>query len=296
MTLLLTAMNPVAIHQSSDYRLTDLNSGKAIEDSAGAKQISFGGMDFAAQISFTGVAAVGGLSTRELISKLVASGTKASEIEGIVTRLIEMCTAATKGLPPEKRFLTVLLAVTKEGRLPRVFLLSNADRPDGPRLVTPLEILERHEIVASSPRTLICGFTDAVSITDRRLLRQLSQSGQPTPEIQAALAEINKRAAAKSRGWISPECMVGSLLADGTRSSQNVGSAPGISDAFVGGTNIAEFVKRHFRAAPGKKITLVQSAGRFSGQRSRSEPMPLAGCGKSRFQRAIMLAPGSASG
>src|SRR5579863_3505509 len=147
MTLLLTAMNTVAIHQSSDYRLTDLSVGKPVEDSAGAKQVSFGGMDFAAQVSFTGVAAVGGIRIRDLISKAVTSATKASEIQDVVKHLVASSTSAVKGLPPEKCFLTILLAVTQEGRLPRLFLLSNADRPDGPRLLKPLEVLEPHEIV-----------------------------------------------------------------------------------------------------------------------------------------------------
>ena len=86
MTLLLTAMNTAAIHQSSDYRLTDLSTGKPVEDSAGAKQVSFGGMDFAAQISFTGVASVGGVGIRDLISKVVAPVTRASELQAVVGR------------------------------------------------------------------------------------------------------------------------------------------------------------------------------------------------------------------
>jgi hypothetical protein len=261
MTLLLTAMNTVAIHQSSDYRLTDLSAGKPVEDSVGAKQVSFGGMDFAAQLSFTGVAAVGGVRIRDLISKTVASATKASEIEGVVNRLVASGTTAVKGLPQEKRFLTMLLAVTQESRLPRLFLMSNADQPDNRRLLKLLDVLEPYEIVALSPRTLICRFTEAVSVADRKFLRQLSQSDQPAREIQAALGEINKRAAAKSKDWISAECMVSSLLADGTRGAQIVGS-----------TNVGDFIKRHFRAAPGKKITLVQSAGRFTGGRSRPAP------------------------
>ena len=40
MTLLLTAMNPLGIHQSSDYRLTDVAAKRAIEDIAGAKQLA----------------------------------------------------------------------------------------------------------------------------------------------------------------------------------------------------------------------------------------------------------------
>jgi len=274
MTLLLTAMNTAAIHQSSDYRLTDLSTGKPVEDSAGAKQVSFGGMDFAAQISFTGVASVGGVGIRDLISKVVAPVTRASELQAVVGSLATAGTDAIKNVALDKRFVTILLAVTQGGKLPRVFLISNADRPDAARLQSPLGVLEVHEVVALSPRALICGLTAAVSLADRKLLRQLSRSSQSSGQIRNVLAEINKRAAGSSKGGISAECMVSSLLADGTRSSQNIGLVAGIPDAFVGSTNIAEFIKGHFRPAPGKKITLVQTAGRFTGQLGRPAPVP----------------------
>ena len=118
MTLLLTAMNTAAIHQSSDYRLTDLSTGKPVEDSAGAKQVSFGGMDFAAQISFTGVASVGGVGIRDLISKVVAPVTRASELQAVVGSLATAGTDAIKNVALDKRFVTILLAVTQGGKLP----------------------------------------------------------------------------------------------------------------------------------------------------------------------------------
>src|SRR5256885_11253051 len=130
-------------------------------------------MDFAAQISFTGVASVGGLGIRDLISKVVAPVTRASELQAVVGSLATAGTDAIKNVALDKRFVTILLAVTQGGKLPRVFLISNADRPDAARLQSPLGVLEVHEVVALSPRALICGLTAAVSLADRKLLRQL---------------------------------------------------------------------------------------------------------------------------
>jgi hypothetical protein len=58
MTLILSVGNFRGVHQSSDYQLTDPNSGAPVSDQAGSKQLQAGFMGQHLQLAFTGTAAV----------------------------------------------------------------------------------------------------------------------------------------------------------------------------------------------------------------------------------------------
>jgi hypothetical protein len=59
MTLILTLAHSSGVYQSSDYQLTDRDTGVPMSDRAGVKQLqaSFRGLEL--QLAFTGIASVG---------------------------------------------------------------------------------------------------------------------------------------------------------------------------------------------------------------------------------------------
>src|SRR5271163_1206227 len=67
MTLLLNLISPRGIHQSSDFRLTNVITRRSIEDEFGSKQLQHMTSTWIAWISFTGVAQIGHRKTREWI-------------------------------------------------------------------------------------------------------------------------------------------------------------------------------------------------------------------------------------
>src|SRR5213592_4296596 len=72
MTLLITLATHAAIHQSSDFRISD--QGVPRETENGTKQLSVTAMRWAAQIMFTGVARDGkGYDTRAWLEDVLAS-------------------------------------------------------------------------------------------------------------------------------------------------------------------------------------------------------------------------------
>jgi hypothetical protein len=75
-TLILTVANFSGIYQSSDYQLTDLNSGAPVPDRAGSKQLqaTFKGLDL--QLAFTGVAEVNPGAGRQRTVDWLASALK----------------------------------------------------------------------------------------------------------------------------------------------------------------------------------------------------------------------------
>jgi hypothetical protein len=73
MTLILTLGNAWSIHQSSDYRLTNVLTGKPSQmDEAGAKQLSVHKRNYNAYLSFTGIASIGAYKTRAWMAKVIS--------------------------------------------------------------------------------------------------------------------------------------------------------------------------------------------------------------------------------
>jgi hypothetical protein len=264
MTLLLAAANPSGIHQSSDYRLTDPKTLAATEN-CGAKQLAVTVGEWKAQICFTGIAEANNVRTADLLTRVLSTAVppNISELAKQLRDASDRHVRSLRSVPTGLRRLTIVIGSVEPGKGPRLILVSNTDgfaRAAYPSAADHFEISERY---VDRPTFLICGCARAVSDEDQRLLKHLSDCELSPAEIRERLAAINKRAADQvpdGRVWISTECFVSSLLRDGSTQSQNVGSIEGVPAHLFGGLNIGEFVQRNFRAAPGKKITLLQSA------------------------------------
>jgi hypothetical protein len=265
MTLLLVLAAPWAIHQSSDYRLTSLNPTQmpGPDDMAGSKQLTVNSTGFVAQICFTGVAQVGSLKTRDWISEIVAQAAEPIDIKQVVSEIAVRGTKAVNSVPASHRMLTVLVAIAEHGKNPRLAMVSNIDRLDGSRRAKSLDRLEVSFLTPIRPMVFSFGCDIGLSRADKRHLLNLLRKTQDSNRIKEALGSVNKLVAQspQSGGMISEGCMVSSLFADGTSSAINFGEVPGIPDSFMGSFNVGDLLRKNLRAAPGKQITMVQSAG-----------------------------------
>ena len=270
MTLLLTLASPLAIHQSSDYRLTPINQAQfpGSNDVAGSKQLTLNSIGFVAQICFTGVAQVGHLKTRDWISQIITDAQEPAIIAPIASEIAARGTKAlsspqaVKEIPPNQRTLTVIIAIVEHGKNTQLVMISNIDSWHKPRRPQPLGELEVSFLKPTRPMVRSFGCDMGLRRDNKRYLLSLLRDNQDSKTIKEALAAVNKRVAQspKSGGLISDGCMVSSLLADGTSSAINFGEVAGIPDSFMGNFNVGQLLRKNLTAAPGKQIAIVQSA------------------------------------
>ena len=183
-------------------------------------------------------------------------------------------------LPPDQRSFTLSIAAIVEGQ-PRVIIITNRDRPNGRRREEPSGGLEVFSINAKRPRIILTGLREAVSRQDRRLLKSALRARRDPGYIRHLLARVNERAAAHTRfgRWISPGCMVSSLLPDGSGSAQNVGGVPGFPDEFMPGLNMGDWARRNLRPARDdtpislNASTSSQAGSPSTGQADRPDTM-----------------------
>jgi hypothetical protein len=278
MTLILTIADDSGVYQSSDYQLVDGNTGAPVSDRAGSKQLqaTFKGLDL--RLAFTGIAAVGSGSKAQRTIDWLLGELKAlpqdSQLQDICEALARRNTAIVKPLG-SRSVLELILTVSAVGEPFRVAVISNIDwrkRPLEAKLQFTIII---HTI--TKPFWLISGYRESVPARQEYRLRALARDlGRPPEHILNALANINAIAAKHSRGWVSEDCWTTSQIADGRvrrSASLNVGQHPGGAPALFGGFDLHEFIKKNFRAAPGKEIRFVQGAGVMAGP-GDATPMP----------------------
>jgi hypothetical protein len=270
MTLILTLGNTSGVYQSSDYQLTDGETGAPVSDRVGSKQLqaSFRGFDL--QLAFTGIAEVGPTSARQRTVDWLSEELRAlshdSQLQDICDALARRCVAMAKPLG-SRYILELILTVAAVGEPFRVAVISNVDWRKRPPTAKPEFTIRVHTI--TKPYHLISGYRESVPAHQRHRLRALARDVGRAPEhILNVLARVNAIAAKHSRGCVSEDCWVTSKIADGRvrrSASLNVGQHKGGVPLISEGLDLHEWIKRNFRAAPGEEITIVQSAGAIFG-------------------------------
>lgn len=267
MTLILTIANTAGIFQTSDYQLTNAQTGTPFSDHAGSKQLqaSFGSLQV--HLAFTGVASLGtGPSGRtvDFLAEELKGLPSGAGLQKICEALSGRCAAAMKPLGT-RGVLTLVLAAAEVGEPYRVAVISNSNWQKSPPQAKDHFTITIETI--SKPFHLISGFRDAVPEPDRHRLEALSRdSARLQNEILNELKSINVAASKRSEGWISEGCWATAQVADANRrdsTTQNFGGHPGSIPSLLSGFDLAEFVRKNFRAAPGKEISLVQTAGAY---------------------------------
>jgi hypothetical protein len=270
MTLILTVGNFRGVHQSSDYQLTDPNSGAPVSDQAGSKQLEAGFKGLHLQLAFTGTAAVrkGGSIERTIdwISAELNALPHDSSLQQICDALSRRSASAMAPLGP-RGVLTLVLVAATVGKPFRVAVISNSQWSACPPRASTNFRIRIHTI--QRPFYLISGYRDAVASRERHRLAALSRAtDNEQKRILNTLAEFNAIAAQNSGGYVSEGCWVTSTLADGRvrRSAmQNVGTQGGSIPQLFAGVNHWEVIKRDFRAEPGKELRLDTAATAIFG-------------------------------
>jgi hypothetical protein len=261
MTLILTLANSSGVYQSSDYQLTDRDTGVPVSDRAGVKQLqaSFRGLEL--QLAFTGIASVGSPPLAQRTIDWLSAELKElkvdSQLQDICEALAKRCATAMK--PHGSRgVLTLILTVAVVREPFRIVVISNADWRKRPPVAKPTFTIAVHTI--TKPFQLISGCRESVPAFEQHRLHALSRATEKSSEdMLKALAEINSIAAKHSGGYVSGDCWVTSQIADGRArrsAARNVGQNPGDITHLVGGVNLSESSRKNFRAPPGQEYRL----------------------------------------
>ena len=250
MTLLLNLLGPRGIHQSSDYRLTDLATRRPIEDEFGSKQLAHVASTWTAQISFTGFAQIGQRKTRDWILECLRRQPQPVDAATALSGLASRAAVELRHVPRKDWFLTIVATVRERSGATRLFVVSCADRPGKPLLNQPLDRFEVSEVSTATPRVLIFGSTNTVTKADKKFLKRLSRGTVDQAEIRRALARINVRAAIRSNGVVSEGCLVTSNTPDGGSASENYGRTPGLTVDMAGSAEALDAILEAQRGRP----------------------------------------------
>jgi hypothetical protein len=270
MTLILTAANTSGVYQSSDYQLTDRNTGAPLSDQAGCKQLQAQFKDLELQLAFTGIAdvLVGSRPQRTIdwFSEELKALPHNVDLQDICDALVRRSASVTASLGI-RGILEIVLIVAQVGAPFRVAVISNVDWSEHPATAKPRFKIKIRTI--TKPFTYISGYRDAVPAFEEHRLRALATStNKSTQEIENALAEINAIAAKNSRGYVSEGCWVASLFADGRvrkYTTKNAGGHHGDVHLVQFGQDLTELLRKSFQPSFVKNLRFLAGAGAIGG-------------------------------
>jgi hypothetical protein len=170
--------------------------------------------------------------------------------------------------------LTLVLGVAAAGRPFRVAVISNAQWGQNPPKANANFAIQIH--TANKPLRLISGYRQCVPVRERQRLKAFARSTDRSPkEMLEALAEINAVAAQHSKGYVSEGCWIASQVADAFRrridiQMHSVGDQDGSVMQIVGGMEMLDWIKKHFKASLSPNPRLVPLGAVLGG----GEPLP----------------------
>jgi hypothetical protein len=218
MTLNITVLTRKTIYQSSDFRLTNIDTKQVITN-ASMKLVTLQYGEWEGFVSYTGIGRWKQRDTSEFILEWLSGLNRASFIDVVARirdegdRWLQEIELAWQRL----RHTFVLAGFTSSQ--PELALISNFEDCYGrndPQASAALMVSSWR--FQSKPLVVLTGCKPAISRDQRRRLERFIQQGRDDPAgIRRRLADFNSRAAttAESMGMISPECAVASFRADG---------------------------------------------------------------------------------
>jgi hypothetical protein len=282
MTLILTIANSKGAYQSSDFRLTDLDTGAPIATRAGCKQLEATFERMHVSLAFTGVAwvntAAGSVETIDLIRSELIALPAASDLEAVHRAISTRCVDATKPLGSRGLLTVVIVAATIASPF-RVAVVSNADWHSRPPRAKSRFTTVVH--TATRPLHLISGYRDCVPVDQRNRLKALARDLDKAPsDIEAALKDINRISSVRSRDYVSEDCWTASQFADGRalhRTAGGTAQVEGNVPLLLGGVDVAESIKQNFRPELAEQLRLLVTAGVLSHASDQTAVAPPVG-------------------
>jgi hypothetical protein len=262
MTLIITAASRPAIHQSSDYRIS--NKGVPVETINGTKQMSVSAMPWTGRIAFTGIASDGhGYDTRTWIvseCQSISPQSGPSDPAEFVTKLALRGTTELRTVKTYDRRLTIVVSIAMSG-VCRLFTVSNFEEHSKNLRRDALDALHVFEWDLSSPVVVVNGDTGALPRWEKKAVERMFRQGADTAELWDRMAAANRLASSRPGhgNLISPGCWVSSLFADGRSNDTNYGQLPGVPSQVMAGVDFGKWLAQHLKPAPGQKIAINRS-------------------------------------
>lgn len=261
MTLNLSLVTSRGIHQSADFRLTDLTSKQSISNHS-AKVIQLRYQDWFASLTYCGIGKWEGRDTYEWLSDwLKHEWDESKTIDEVIHTIQSQGTKWLQRISRQLGYMPIhsfVLAGFSSGNA-IIALISNFERVDADQRTSPLPSLEISQTVVKRSRLVINGIPQAVADKDKKLLKSLDDPTIDIEEIQRILAQVNARASSsrKSQGGISESCWAYSLMPDGYSSGRYFGEVKGKLDPLIiqNGVNFLEMID--LIPAPGRQIQMT---------------------------------------
>lgn len=158
----------------------------------------------------------------------------------VVNRLCEEGTTWLRRVPAKFRHHTFTM-ITYERGTPRVYVISNFERPNGPRLKDAAGALFCTSVRPRGPRCIVTGWSPAVVDSQRTELADLLASAPSPQRLREAIALTSRDASVRGQGTVGESCVVSHLCPDGSGQASVFGNLPAefIPTMIVRGENVA---------------------------------------------------------
>jgi Tfp pilus assembly protein PilF len=219
-TLVQVLADQHAIHMTCDFRLTEAESGRMIQDDA-HKLVKVGAVT-AALVGVTGLAKLGGVPVGTWIARLFADTNPWTHLEALIETLRSAAEPLLAGVPNAHHRRTTFVMAGYIGTQSRIHLVSNFESFVSGRLERRSQaddVLSVSTITPKGPIYLSTGVVGLVPDATQQDAKRILRGGAADETVQMKLADINASVARKSP-FVSEGCYAASIHATGRGSSQ----------------------------------------------------------------------------
>jgi len=219
MTLNITVLTPQTIYLSADFRLINPKTRKPITDRS-PKTVTLNYLDWDGFITYTGIGSWRGQNVSELVADWL-TGQESPSIANVADIVAAKGTELLREIERQySRMRHTFTLAFFDGDRVRVYVISNFEDCRGnersaidDHLTATTRMLGR----GKKSTVIVTGQKGAVPVRDRDLLG-LVAANYPGDglRIRKRMAKLNAEAAPRSRGTVSPDCVVLSFSADGS--------------------------------------------------------------------------------
>lgn len=255
LTLNITTVAAWLMSQTSDFRTTHRNSKNnsvVVESHTAQKQFVLLYPTWSGLLCYTGVAAARGTGfaaphdTAVWLEKLLEHPYERPQSPRDIASLI--MSEGDTWLPkvPEKDRRTTFTMIAYEGTIPRLWMISNFERPGQPPQPVGEDKLFLTTFKVRKPKCIVTGWTPAVSAEQHKSLLDLIAFKPDPDKLADAVAIVNRDAAPTAKespsdeAGVSEECVVATLSPDGSGQILVYGDLPNefIPRVVISGTRL----------------------------------------------------------
>jgi probable HAF family extracellular repeat protein len=263
MTLNISLVSRWGIHQSSDFRLVDVDQRSLVSDHS-PKLFQLAYQDWVGNVTYCGIGRWHGSDTSDWLKEWLSHQFGEQRTYEDVLEVI--CEQGSSWLRDIYHFTkrdfshTFVLTSFLDGN-PVISLVSNYQRLDTPELASPSPNLQVSTVVVNRRRLVITGIPAAVSNEDADMLESFGRPSVDTHDIQKAFARVNAISSnsPKAQDSIGESCWVYSILPDGSSRGRLFGSVEGelMPILLINGMALQDQIQ--LNAAPGREIQMTSS-------------------------------------